>query len=139
MKSSFLTICLGFFLFSITSLAQDVPKWLHGSWEGVGYQSPTNSAWEINLQYDAKKEIFSISYPSLGCSGNWKLLEAEENRLVFVEQITEGLDKCDNNVKVIVNYVDKEYISVSYFIPKLIDNVVAYSVLKRKSKKVRRT
>ncbi|KAA3620751.1 MAG: hypothetical protein DWQ02_28855 [Bacteroidetes bacterium] len=139
MKSSLLTLCL-FFLFTSTPLfAQEVPKWIHGSWQGVGYQSPTNSAWEIDLKYDAENNRFSINYPSLGCSGHWKLLESETNRIVLVEQITDGMDKCDNNVKVIVNYVDEEYISVSYFLPKLIDNVVAYSVLKRKGKKVKKT
>lgn len=139
MKSSLLTLCLSFIFISTNLCAQEVPKWIHGSWEGVGYQSPTNSAWKIELHCDTAKNNFSINYPSLECSGHWKLLESETNRIVLVEQITEGQDKCDNNVKVIVNYVDEQYISVSYFLPKYIDNVVAYSVLKRKDKKIKKT
>ena len=139
MKSSLLTLCFSLLFITANLFAQEVPSWLHGTWEGVGYQSPTNSAWRIELNYNATKQTFAISYPSLECSGNWKLLESDENRLIFVEQITEGIDNCDNNVKVIVNFVDEDYISVAYFIPKLIDNVVAYSVMKRKKKKIKKT
>jgi uncharacterized protein YprB with RNaseH-like and TPR domain len=138
-KSSFFTFCLSLLVISSSLFAQEVPRWLHGSWEGVGYQSPTNSAWQIELTYDAVNKSFAINYPSLECSGGWKLLEAKANRLVFVEIITDGLDKCDNNVKVIVNYVDEDYISVAYFLPRQIDNVVAYSVMKRKRKKIKKT
>ena len=55
-----------------------------------------------------------------------------------MEKITEGVDNCDNNVKVVVNYVDENYISIAYFIPLIFDNVVAYSVLKRKQKKIKK-
>lgn len=139
MKSSFAAFCLSLLFISSSLFGQEVPQWLFGSWEGVGYQSPTNSTWRIELNYDILNKSFSINYPSLECSGNWQLLEAKDNRLVFVEQITDGQDKCDNNVKVIVNYVDEDYISVAYFLPKQIDNVVAFSVMKRKRKKVKKT
>ena len=118
--------------------SQEIPEWSNGVWEGVGYQAPTNSTWRIDLSYDKSKDSISIGYPSLNCSGHWELLDARENRLVFVEKITEGVDNCDNNVKVVVNYVDENYISIAYFIPLIFDNVVAYSVLKRKQKKIKK-
>ncbi len=136
-KTIFLSI--GFlFLLSTNIYTQEVPKWLHGEWEGIGYQAPTNSAWNIELNYDAQKKSFSINYPTLNCSGHWELIESKENRLVFVEKITEGLDKCDNNVKVIVNYVEESFISVAYFLPGIYENVVASSVLKKKVLKVKK-
>lgn len=139
MKSSFISFCFSLLCITSSVFAQEVPGWLHGSWEGIGYQAPTNSAWQIELNYDGQNNSFSINYPGLECSGNWQLLESKGNRLVFVEQITDGKDKCDNNVKVIVNYVDEDYISVAYFLPEHIDNVVAHSVMKRKRKKIKKT
>lgn len=118
--------------------SQEIPEWLNGEWEGVGYQAPTNSTWQIDLSYDKSKNSISIGYPSLNCSGHWELLEARENRLVLVERITEGIDNCDNNVRVVVNYVDEDYISIAYFIPEIFDNVVAYAVMKRKQKKIKK-
>jgi len=131
-------LCFSFFFLSTIIFSQEVPEWINGTWEGIGYQTPTNSAWKIDLEYDAKSESFSIHYPSLNCSGEWELLESENNRLVFVERITTGLDKCDNNVKVIVNYVEASYINVAYFLPDVYDNVVASAVLKKKQLRVKK-
>lgn len=132
-KSILFSACFLLFL-STNNYAQEVPSWLYGHWEGIGYQAPTNSAWNIDLKCLKEKNSFSINYPSLYCNGHWELLESEINRLVFVERITEGLDKCDNNVKVVVTYIDNQYISVAYFLPDYYDNVVASGVLKKKKK-----
>jgi hypothetical protein len=131
-------LSFSFFLLSTIIYGQEVPEWINGTWQGIGYQAPTNTAWKIDLKYDVKSESFSINYPSLNCSGQWELIESENNRLVFVERITTGLDKCDNNVKVIVNYVEGSYISVAYFLPDVYDDVVASAVLKKKQLMVKK-
>ena len=132
MRKSIPLFFIFLFLFSISVVAQELPKWLEGTWHGIGYQAPTNSAWKIDLDYDTKS--FNISYPSLNCSGHWELLEYKNNRAIFVEKITEGVENCDNNVKVVVNYIDDNFISVAYFLPRILDDVVASGVLKKTGK-----
>lgn len=106
-------------------------SWLDGTWTGVGYQSPTNTTWDIKLNYEDKGKNISIGYPTLNCSGQWELQDYEKNRAVFIERITKGVNNCDNNVTVIVTKVSEYYISVAYFLPDLYDGVVAYSILKK--------
>jgi hypothetical protein len=102
-------------------------NWMQGSWTGKGYQIDGDS-WDIKLTHSEKR--FTIEYPSLGCVGYWTINQTDKSRIVFTETIQKG--NCDQNVKVIVTFIEKGFISVSYFIPKLFpDDVVAFSVLKK--------
>ena len=120
-------------LLSITSIvnAQDNPaqkkiSWLEGTWEGTGYQIDKQT-WIVSFTHAEKK--FTVSYPSLGCSGWWKLEKAEKTRLLFTENITVN-NGCDQGAKVIVSRIDDKNISVSWFIPAMFgDQAIAYTVL----------
>lgn len=130
MKSIFL---FGLFFLSYSSLpAQDFLHWLEGHWQGIGYQVPTDSTWPIDLTYNPNNQIISVKYPSLNCNGKWKFIKVTGKRAEFVEIIEEGKENCDNQVKVVVNYIDENFISVAYFLPKYSDDVVAHSVLRRR-------
>ena len=92
-----------------------LPKWLEGKWTGVGYQPVGNSTWEVELNYSMTEEYAEINYPSLKCSGKWKLTFSNNNRAEFIEQITEGTDKCVELSRIVVTKIDDEYIQVSWF------------------------
>ncbi|MCB0707046.1 MAG: hypothetical protein KDC34_17140 [Saprospiraceae bacterium] len=122
---------LAFFTFIAPTYGQEVLPWLEGHWEGVGYQVPTDSHWEIELTFDSLNAQLLIEYPSLSCSGHWELVDSREGYAEFVERITEGVDKCDNGGKVVVTQIDSEYLSVAYFLPEYYDGVVAQAVLRK--------
>ena len=128
-----LIIFLILFQSALFSIAQENPvqkkiSWLEGTWEGTGYQIDKQT-WSVIFTHAEKK--FTISYPSLGCSGWWKLEKAEKTRLLFTENITVN-NGCDQGVKVIVTRIDDKNISVSWFIPAMFgDQAIAYTVLYR--------
>lgn len=127
-------LILSFILLGSFSLsAQDFLHWLNGNWQGIGYQVPTDSTWPIDMTYNPKAQTISVKYPTLNCSGKWKFVKVTGKRAEFVEIIEEGQENCDNNVRIIVNYVDEDFISVAYFLPRFSDEVVAHSVLRRRS------
>jgi hypothetical protein len=66
--------------------------WLRGVWEGTGYQTDTNSTWGMRLTVNGKK--YEVTYPSLECSGRWRLLSLSSRRAVFRETITRGTERC---------------------------------------------
>lgn len=113
--------------------AQKSIKWLDGTWFGTGHQPIDDSRWSVVLEYEAGK--LAISYPSLECSGNWKLVKAKKGYAEFVEDITKGENKCNDGVKVIVTRVDERFVSVAYFLPDIVDGVAASAVLDRDARK----
>jgi len=102
---------------------------LEGRWNGAGIQTG-NQTWIVELNYIYEKDVFIISYPSLGCKGTWQLVKHEKCKIEFLEKISEG--SCDNNVKVILTKADKDFISIAYFIPSFSDDIIAFTVLTRK-------
>lgn len=66
--------------------------WMQGTWEGTGYQAGTKSSWSMRLVVSG--DSFSISYPSLSCSGYWSLNRTGPGTANFTEHITRGADKC---------------------------------------------
>jgi hypothetical protein len=128
-------ILFSLLLFSVSLLhAQENPvqkkiKWLEGNWEGTGYQID-NQKWSVNVTHAEKK--FSIAYPSLGCSGWWKITGSAKNSVTFIENITLN-NGCDQGDKVIVTKIDEHNISVAWFIPQMDElHPVAYTVLYKK-------
>lgn len=109
-------------------------KWLDGTWNGVGYQPGLKSQWEVKLVVNSAENTISISYPDLDCSGNWQIMKVKKRRISeFKEVILEGRDKCLNDLKVLIHLLDKEYLSVSYFISGT-DKLDAFTVLKKQKK-----
>ncbi|HEY0099062.1 MAG TPA: hypothetical protein VGB76_08930 [Pyrinomonadaceae bacterium] len=85
-------VCL-FFSLTFVVCAQDKSRaWLNGSWEGTGYQMDTATTWTVN--FSARGRRFSIEYPSLKCSGTWRLLRVNAQRAIFRERITVGQGEC---------------------------------------------
>lgn len=66
--------------------------WLNGSWEGTGFQIDTNTTWTMNFR--ARSKQYLIEYPSLNCSGRWKLISVNSRRATFRERITSGRGEC---------------------------------------------
>lgn len=120
-------------LLSVSLPGQDFLGWMAGNWKGTGYQVPTDTTWPIDMTYNSSTQTISVKYPTLNCSGKWKFVKTKGKRAEFVELIEEGQENCDNQVRVIVTYVDEDFISVAYFIPWYSDDVVAHSVLRRQA------
>jgi hypothetical protein len=86
------TVCL---LFSLTVVVCPQSKsraWLNGSWEGTGYQMDTNTTWTMSFRARGKR--YAIEYPSLNCSGVWRLISINSHRATFRERITVGRESC---------------------------------------------
>lgn len=103
----------------------------NGKWKGTGYQKDVTeeSTWSIITEIDLKKEEFQISYPSLNCSGQWKLLKISKNKAVFKETI-DNEKMCTNHGIIILTKVDKNHISFSYYRQNE-HTVSSFSTLKR--------
>ncbi len=113
------TICLGLLLTisSCTPLksttASIYPAWMDGEWKGVGLQLNIRQTWIMELNVD--KKIFEIRYPTLECTGVWKLKTATNSNAEFIEMITYGNDRCTNGGKIIITKIDQNHLSFSYF------------------------
>jgi hypothetical protein len=88
-------VCLVFSL-SVVVCAQSSKRatWLNGSWEGTGYQIDSDTTWKMNFR--ARGRRFSIEYPTLKCSGTWRLVRVNSREAIFRERITAGLSECVN-------------------------------------------
>jgi hypothetical protein len=92
MRRLIATVCL---LFSLTVVVCPQSKnraWVNGTWEGTGFQIDTNTTW--TMSFNARDKRFTIEYPSLNCSGVWKLIRINSRRATFREQITVGRESC---------------------------------------------
>ena len=101
-------------LATLTSIgqAQTSRGWLHGSWEGTGYQIDANETWTMNLSVQGNK--FVIEYPSLKCHGVWRLLDMESRNARFRERITFGVSGCANNGNVTIERLNRRQIAFRY-------------------------
>lgn len=113
-------LCIGF-LFTIsscTSLKSSTesvyPAWMVGEWKGVGLQLNIRQTWMMELKVENKKQ-FEIRYPTLECTGVWKLKTATHSNAEFIEMITYGNDRCTNGGKIIITKIDQNHLSFSYF------------------------
>lgn len=107
-------------------------SWIQGEWAGTGFQTdtPEVSTWTISFYADLKNNAYSISYPSLNCSGEWKLITGDAQKALFKETITDGLEYCMDGGKIIITKVDENHISYSYFFPET--ELQAFSTLTKK-------
>ncbi len=114
---------------SITLSFAKSSNWLDGKWLGTGYQTDTKT-WTVEFSKEGSN--LSIAYPSLGCSGNWKIVKATKNRIDLEETITEGTNKCDQGCKIIIFKIDDTQISIIYSLPSYQKEAIAYAVLVKK-------
>jgi hypothetical protein len=87
-------------------------QWLDGVWEGRGYQSNTKTTWAVRLT--AQDSTYAIDYPDIPCRGKWTLMEKNTDEAKFSEVITQGIDLCANNSKVIIRKTNDSQISCTY-------------------------
>lgn len=124
-----------FFLFGIlfftavTGFSQKDLNWLNGTWTGKGYQVD-DQTWTIEYVFDSEKAISYIKYPSMNCEGQWKFVKEDDCVYIFLEKISYG--DCDNDVHVYITRIDENHLSVAYFLPAYMKDVVAYAVLTKK-------
>jgi len=134
MKKTIVAFLILFLLCSVFSKLHaqyNKTKWIDGTWYGIGYQPYSNDPqqWDIYLYYDSKSQNIEINYPDFPCSGHWKLVKANKNKAEFIEYITEGETLCNNEGKIIITRIDENYITVSYFLPKIVEGIIAFSTL----------
>jgi len=89
--------------------------WLQGEWKGIGIQLDYPQTWTLILEVE--KDQFNIRYPTLNCSGEWKMIYNNRHRAEFIEVIWQGRDHCANNGKITITYIDQYHISYTYFSP----------------------
>ena len=91
-------------------------NWLEDTCRGTGFQLNNSQSWSIRFTADLKNKTFKIDYGTLGCSGIWRLVSANDNLVQFEETITEGIMKCTNGGIIIITKIDKKFITFSYFV-----------------------
>ena len=87
-------------------------QWLDGTWEGEGYQSDTRTTWAVRLTVQGG--TYAIDYPNIPCSGGWTLIDKNSRGASFIEVITHGTDRCDNNNHVMIEKMNDSEISCKY-------------------------
>ncbi len=110
MRNNLLYLVLVALLFSSCSST----KWLKGSWGGTGYQIDGHT-WEVALDATDQADI-KIDYPSLSCSGEWTILQSEKDFILLKENITTGVDRCDQGNEVEVTRINKNEINVEFYL-----------------------
>ena len=86
-------------------------------WKGGAYQYNVGYSWDITVSFPQENQQFIIHYPSIGCSGYWRLLNSDDQSLEFREIITKGQDKCTNNGRVVLKKKDDVSYEFYYYWP----------------------
>jgi len=110
------------------ALSRTKPVWLNGMWTGKGFQPNMKDVWSVKFTYNEKGNSAIIKYPSLGCEGEWEMIENRGNQVVFIEKINIGKSKCVDGSKIIVSKIDNNYINVTW-VSSQISGVDAYATL----------
>lgn len=110
-------------------------NWLDGNWTGIGYQIDLKEDNQWTIALEIEKGSYNISYPSLDCSGKWKLTKYSEDQATFIEVIEKNTSTCTNNGKIILSKIDNKRILYSYFYNDGINNdgkkAMAFSTLEK--------
>lgn len=130
MKTSLLLLLLACTPMALSS--QSLPDWLYGEWEGIGYQSNTQTEWITWLSYFPKYEAPRVEYRSLQCSGHWEIQGQEGNTLVFREIVSKNSGRCSTNDVVRVRLQMQGVLELTYAHSYAPDEVIATLTLKRR-------
>lgn len=112
-------------------------NWLEGKWTGKAFQIDLteDNQWTIELDVNIKKEIYNISYPSLNCSGKWKLIKYSKDQATFKEVIENNTTVCIKHGIIILSKIDNRRVLYSYFYNDGINNdgtkAAAFSTLEK--------
>jgi hypothetical protein len=122
-------VCLLLSLSVVVEAQSRSRTWLNGSWEGTGYQIDSGTTWTMSFR--ARGRRFSIEYPSLKCSGTWRLVSVNSRRAVFRERITVGMEQCVNQGVVTIERLNGRQIAYRFSYAGATD-VSASAILNRK-------
>ncbi len=103
----YLTILLLVLVNTITFA--NTKTWMDGSWIGLKYQVNAYKKWQMTLDLNAAKKLFTVYYPELDCKGTLELVQMNEQEAIFIEKITGGY--CLSDGYIIVKKVDAECIA----------------------------
>ena len=109
-----LTITLGLLLLLPIALSGQSKRssWLQGNWAGTGYQSDIENTWTMKLS--ARKNRYTVEYPSLKCGGRWRLVSVSRSRAVFRERIAQGLGECEPRGTFVIVRLNARQLGVWY-------------------------
>jgi hypothetical protein len=113
MRKTLLVLCLLLLLASTAAAQNKSNSWLHGFWEGTGYQTDDQTTWSMQLtitKTKAGRRVFLIEYPSLNCGGYWKLLSIDGSSARFRELLDHGQDKCSDKGQVRIERINSQLI-----------------------------
>jgi hypothetical protein len=94
--------------FSQASFSQN---WLYGKWEGEGKERD-GSSW--SMEFQASKGKFRIKYPSLKCSGEWRLVSFSKSQARFRENITFNRTDCEPTGNVTIKRLSRDQLLFNY-------------------------
>ncbi len=132
MRQIVLTSLLIFFASVITFSQTKDGNWLRGAWQGTAYQSDPGESWTMKL--DVSKGRYVVSYPSLKCGGDWRLVSMRRDVATFIETIQTGVKECESDGNVVIERVNEDQISFQWSQTNSA-KVLAYAVLDRKTAK----
>jgi len=90
---------------------------LHGLWEGFGKQSSVANQQQWSIRFTAENDTYFIEYPSLACSGTWKLLSETSGSVTFFEDIDTGINNCINKGRVELLWLEHNKLRYTYYLP----------------------
>ena len=102
-----------------------------GVWKGAGYQHNTDSSWTITVFFDEGIGQYVIQYPSLGCTGYWQLINANDKTIEFREILTQGQGKCTDDGRVILLKTDSDAYEFYYYWPNDNNELTAFGLIKK--------
>ncbi|WP_158973629.1 hypothetical protein [Cellulophaga sp. L1A9] len=119
---------------SHTSISKN-KKWLEGKWTGIGYQTDLTEASQWTIVLNIENGNYNITYPSLDCSGKWKLAKYSADQATFTELIENNTSTCIKEGTIILSKIDENRILYSYFYNDGINNdgkkAAAFSTLEK--------
>lgn len=86
-------------------------NWLYGKWEGTGKERDGNT-W--SMEFQASKGKFRVKYPSLKCSGEWKLISYRRYQARFRENITFNRVDCEPTGNVTIKRISGNQLLFNY-------------------------
>ena len=105
-------------------------QWLDGVWEGEGYQTNTKTTWDVRLT--VQDGTYAIDYPNIPCAGKWTLIDSSTSEARFIEEITQGIDRCATDSHVTIQKLNDSEISCRYTYARS-RAVIATAVLSKKA------
>lgn len=106
------------------------PKWMQGTWQGTGDQIDGHQ-WQVALDATNLSKV-KIDYPDLSCGGKWKIVESSEEGANVRERLTYGLDKCDQNVEVVIEKPSDGNMKLTFFLKSYSPDPIATAVLTKR-------